>query len=101
MDMVSNLERVLGDARTLVGSALTADLAVQTPCSSWNVGALIEHMIGVVTNFGKAFGGVALTPPAAPGSAEATSETLSASYGQAVDALLAAVKAPGALEKMI
>src|SRR3954468_12767526 len=101
MDMVGSLERVLGDARSLVNSASTDDLARQTPCSTWNVGALIEHMTNVVTNFGNGFSGAGMAPPAAPGTAPATSESMSAAYGQAVDKLLTAIKAPGALDKTL
>jgi uncharacterized protein (TIGR03086 family) len=101
MDMVGSLERVLGEARALIGSISTADLAAQTPCSEWTVSALVEHMTGVVTNFGRAFGGDSLTPPAAPGDGGPTAESLSATYGQAVDTLLAAVKTPGALDKTL
>jgi len=101
MDMVSSVERVLGDARALVGEATAGDLNRQTACSDWNARSLIEHSIGVVSNFNTAFGGGQLTPPAAPGSGEASGADLNAAYGQAVDALLATVKAPGALEKSI
>ena len=101
MDMVSNLERVLGDARALIGSVSNDVLATQTPCSEWKVSGLVEHMTGVVTNFGRAFGGGGLTPPAAPSGDGATADSLSAAYGQAVDALLSAVKQPGVLDKPV
>lgn len=97
MDMVSNLERVLGEARALIGSVSNDDLAKQTPCTEWKVPALVEHMTGVVTNFGRAFGGGGQTPPAEG----ATAEALSMAYGQAVDALVSAVKVPGALDKTL
>src|SRR5947208_106944 len=101
MDMVGSLERVLVDARSLVNSASTDDLAAQTPCSEWNVGALIEHMTNVVTNFGNGFTGAGMAPPAAPSEDGATSEALSAAYGQAVDTLVGAIKVPGALDKTL
>ncbi len=101
MDTVATVERVLNEAHTMIASLSAADLAKPTPCTSWNASALIEHMTGVVTNFGTAFSGGPLTPPAAPGGAGATSADLAASYRQAVNALLQAVRAPGALDKTV
>ena len=101
MDTVTTVERVLDEAHAMIASVSDANLAKQTPCTSWNVSALIEHMTGVVTNFGTAFRGAQLTPTAAPGSAGATSADLAASYRQAVDALVQAVRAPGALDKTL
>lgn len=101
MDTIATVERVLNEAHTMIASTSAADLAKPTPCASWSISALIEHMIGVVTNFGTAFSGGSLTPPAAPGGTGATSAALAASYQQAVDALLRAVRAPGALDKPV
>jgi uncharacterized protein (TIGR03086 family) len=101
MDPVDSVARVLDEAHTIIASTTDADLAKPTPCATWNVGELIEHMVGVVTNFGKAFGGSQLTPPAAPDGAGVTSAGLAATYQQAVDVLLAEARAPGALDKTL
>ncbi len=101
MDMVDNVERVLNEAHGLIASASPADLARPTPCPDWTVSGLLEHMISVVTNFGTAFRGAPLTPPIAPGDAGETNAGLSASYRQAVDALLEEARAPGALGKTL
>lgn len=101
MNQVATVERVLNDAYAMIESASDADLTKQTPCDQWDVRALAEHMTGVVNNFGTAFGGGQLTPPSAPGTGTATGAELSAAYRQAVDALLATVRAPGALDKTI
>src|SRR5690242_15137347 len=101
MGPVDNLEHVLSTARGLIDSVSSDTLSAQTPCTEWTVGSLIEHMIGVVTNFAKAFSGEALTPPAAPGDGGATAERLQATYRQAVDALLSQARAPGALDKTL
>ena len=101
MDMVDTVERVLNEAHGLIASASPADLARPTPCADWTVGGLVEHMISVVTNFGTAFRGAPLTPPIAPGDTGETDAGLSASYRQAVDALLEEARAPGALGKTL
>jgi uncharacterized protein (TIGR03086 family) len=101
VDPVSILERVLGDASALVTSVSDTDVAGKTPCEAWDVRALVEHMTQVVTNFGTAFGGGALTPPNATGSTEASAADLSASYGRAVAVLTQRLREPGALDRTI
>jgi uncharacterized protein (TIGR03086 family) len=100
MDMVDNVERVLNEAHGMIAAASTADLAKPTPCEAWNVSGLIEHMTSVVARFGAGFSGAPVAMPAAPAGG-ATHEDLTTSYRQAVDALLAAVRVPGALDKML
>jgi uncharacterized protein (TIGR03086 family) len=100
MDMVDNVERVLNEAHEMIAAASTADLAKPTPCEAWNVGELIEHMTSVVARFGTGFSGAPVTMPAVPGGS-ATHDDLTASYRRAVDALLAALRVPGALDKTL
>jgi uncharacterized protein (TIGR03086 family) len=99
MDPVANLARVLDDARALIATVSTDDLTKPTPCTNWDVGALVQHLISVATIYGRAFRGGEGTPPAAPGGTIATSDGLAATYRQAADALLDAARAPGALDK--
>lgn len=82
----------------MMASASPDALSKPTPCSEWDVRGLIDHMIGVVTNFGKAFGGEQLTPPSGSGQG---GDNPAASYRQAVDTLLAALRRPGALDQTI
>ncbi len=98
MDPVANLARVLADARALVATVTTDDLARPTPCTNWDVGALVQHMIGVASIYGRAFRGGEGTP-AAPGATATPNDGLSATYQQAADDLLVAARAPGALDK--
>jgi len=82
----------------MIESASPAELTTQTPCSEWDIRGLTDHMIGVVTSFGKAFGGEQLTPPSGSGQG---GDSPAASYRQAADTLLAALRTPGALDRTI
>jgi uncharacterized protein (TIGR03086 family) len=101
MDTVAIVERVLDEAHAMIASTSAADLAKPTPCSNWNTGALIEHMIGVVNQFRAGFSGTPLTPPPAPGAGGPTVGDAARTYQQAADDLLKAVRAPGALDKTL
>ena len=101
MDPIDSVARVLDEAHTIIASTSDADLAKQTPCTQWNVGALIEHMTGVVNQFAAGFAGTPLSPPPAPGTSGPTNSDVAGTYRQAVDDLLKAVRAPGALDKTL
>jgi uncharacterized protein (TIGR03086 family) len=89
MTVIQDVQGVLEEARALVNSLSAADLATATPCTGWDVKALVEHMTGVVNSFAGALGGE-------PAVANAD---IKAAYGQAVDALSREMNAPGALDK--
>ena len=85
----------------MIESASPADLSKRTPCDEWDARGLVEHMIGVVQNFNAAFGGAQLTPPTSQSTAELAGDNPAASYKQAADALMAAIRKPGALDQTI
>jgi uncharacterized protein (TIGR03086 family) len=101
MDPVANLARVLDDARAIIDTVSTDDLPKPTPCTGWDVGTLVQHMIGVATIYARAFAGGERASPADPGGAAATCDELSASYRQASADLLEAARAPGYLDRTI
>ena len=100
-DQIQNTQRALGAAHAMIESASPATLSNATPCEGWDARALIEHMIGVVQNFGAAFGGAPLTPPTSQGTAGLAGDSPAASYKQAADALMQAIRKPGALDQTI
>jgi uncharacterized protein (TIGR03086 family) len=100
MATVSDLERVLVDARAMADSISPDDLGKRTACTEWDVRTLLGHMTGVCESFAAGFqgapvGGPPPTPDAAPGGDPV------AAFGRAADALLRAARAPGALEKTV
>jgi len=89
MSVIQDVQGVLDEARALVNSLSTDDLSTATPCTGWDVKALVEHMTGVVNSFAGALGAEAAGAEADP----------KAAYGQAVDALSTQMNASGALDK--
>lgn len=67
-DLPSLFERVLDDAGGLVLRAADADLRILTPCTDWDLGALIGHMVGQNDGFASAVreGDAPVTAYAAP-----------------------------------
>ena len=100
-DQIQNVQRALDATLAMIESASPADLANPTPCEGWDARALIEHMIGVVQNFNAAFGGAQLTPPTSQGTAGLAGDDPATSYKQAADALMRAIRKPGALDQTI
>ena len=100
-DQVQNTQRALDTAHGMIESASPAALSKSTPCGEWDARALIEHMIGVVQNFNAAFGGAQLTPPTSQGTAGLAGDNPAAAYRQSADALMQAIRKPGALDQSI
>ena len=100
-DQIQNTQRALDAALAMIESASPAALAKPTPCSEWDARGLIEHMIGVVENFNAAFGGAQLTPPTAQSTAGLAGDNPAASYKRAADALMQAIRKPGALDQTL
>jgi uncharacterized protein (TIGR03086 family) len=83
-----------------VGDAIRPEqLAGKTPCASFDVSGVLEHMAGLASGFAPAFRG----DPAPQGSAstDAGNPDLNTRFQAALDALLEAVHSPGALERTI
>ncbi len=100
-DQIQNTQRALDAALRMVESAPPAALSKPTPCSEWDARGLVEHMIGVVQNFGAAFGGAPLTPPTSQSTAGLAGDDPAAAYKQAADALMQAIRKPGALDQTL
>jgi uncharacterized protein (TIGR03086 family) len=101
MDQSQNTQRALDGALAMIESASPATLSKPTPCEEWDARALIEHMIGVVQNFSAAFGGAQLPPPTSQSTAGVAGDDPAGSYRQAADALMEAIRKPGAFDKML
>ena len=100
-DQIQQTQRTLDGALSMIESASPAALSQPTPCSDWDVRGLVDHMIGVVQNFTTAFGGGQLTPPTGQGTAGLAGDNPATAYKQAADALMQAIRKPGALDQTI
>lgn len=92
MDLVSALAQTFDHTHRIVGGVSAEQMTNTTPCSDWNVQALLSHTIGVISNIGMAV--ATGQPPSAPPSAVLTKD-LGAQFRAAADATLAAWTAAG------
>jgi uncharacterized protein (TIGR03086 family) len=69
-----------------------------TPCASFTVSAVLDHMASLASAYAPAFRG---DPPPDTESAKPGNRDLPARFQMAMDALLGAVQSPGALERTI
>jgi uncharacterized protein (TIGR03086 family) len=88
MDTVVLFERSASNAASLVGQVQAEQRRAPTPCSDWDVEALLTHMVG---GTGYLLGALGID-----GGAVATDE---ASYRNAVARCVEAAREPGALER--
>ena len=96
--VTENLERAFADTRAIVGNVRRDQLDEPTPCASWNVRALLNHIIGGpyyfagCINDGKA--------PAADDT-DRTGGDLVATYDEGIRRTLAGFAVPGAIDKTL
>lgn len=93
MDALKQLDEVGPLLGGVVGNLTPDQLDLQTPCAEFTVRGVLEHMVGGATMFAAAFRGE--TPPEAD-----LSEPLR-DFGPALGDLLAAMSAPGAMDKRV
>src|SRR5438128_9512439 len=88
MDPVVMFERAASDAATMVGRVGDEQWHAPTPCTEWDVDALVTHMTGGFVYLGTALGAAPL-----PIARDA------ASYRDAIGRCVAQLHEPGALER--
>jgi uncharacterized protein (TIGR03086 family) len=93
------LEQAFATTRAVVAQVTPDQYDAVTPCASWDVRALINHIVG-----GSYFFGAAMAAGKAPDNAEAVDFTqgdVVAAYDDGIKLSLDAFGAPGALERMV
>jgi uncharacterized protein (TIGR03086 family) len=99
MDSIAMCQQTLDAARKVIGGVKQDDLAKPTPCSEWNVRALVNHMIGVNYAFTQALAGKKIeTGGETP---DLVGDDPAASYAKASRGALEAWRAPGALDRIL
>lgn len=94
MDPRDQLDAIVPLLNGLVADLDESQLGAGTPCASFDVRQVLEHMIGGGTMFAAAFRGEA------PGAAPSTDDVVGA-FRKAMADLQASVRSPGALERTI
>jgi len=62
MDLLDPLAQTFDHATKVLGGVTPDRLDAPTPCTEWNLGALVGHVVGVVTNMGLGARGETLLP---------------------------------------
>lgn len=93
MDPLTQFDQLEGPLGGVVGNLTAAQLDAPTPCSEYTVRGVLEHMITGATAFAAAYRG---DTPAEPDLADPL-----AGFGPALGNLIAAIREPGALERIV
>ncbi|MDA0768653.1 MAG: TIGR03086 family metal-binding protein [Chloroflexi bacterium] len=78
--------------RGIIASIRPDQMSASTPCSEWNVGALVEHLVGGAAFFGASLAGEEPQPPSGGGSPADSYDTLTKK-------VISEAGNPGAMEK--
>ena len=103
MDLLPAFERAVASTAEIVKATPADMLDVPTPCSEWDVRALLNHVIGTLWLAEALFGDQHPRYPMAPGSlppAELAGGDPAAAYAEAATAALAAATAGDALTRL-
>src|SRR5690242_1655508 len=97
--MLDMLQETLDRTSKLVAGVAPDRLDARTPCTEWNVRALLNHMIGGNLMFAKAARGESVDP--AMFTADHVGDNPTESYNASAEAALDAWRQPGVMEKTI
>ncbi|HZR53654.1 MAG TPA: TIGR03086 family metal-binding protein [Streptosporangiaceae bacterium] len=103
MDLFPAFEHAVASTAEIVKATPAGQLDAPTPCTEWDVRALLNHVIGTLWLAGGLFGDQAPRYPMAPGGlpqADLAGEDPAAAYAEAAAAALAAAGADDALTRV-
>jgi uncharacterized protein (TIGR03086 family) len=95
MNEISLVARALDQAGAIIANVRPEQAGLPTPCAGWDVYALVNHVIDEVHRFAEA----TATGQRGAGDADVPCQDWSAAWRRAADALLAAWRSSGALER--
>lgn len=96
--VTENLSRAFRSTRQILANVKPDQLDSPTPCASWTVRDLVNHIVGGASWFGAS---TEAGESADPGSTDWTEGDMVAAFDQGVARAVAAFDAPGAQEKVI
>jgi uncharacterized protein (TIGR03086 family) len=98
MGIVELHEKALDQAGQIVEGVAAGQKELSTPCTEWNVDALLNHLIGTNWMF-VGFAEGKPVPPPEPAMASGSNGDVAEAYRQSADALKRAWREPGRLEQ--
>jgi len=96
---IEPLEMAFTSTRAIVATVTPDQLDLPTPCASWKVRNVINHLVGLSGWFGEGIR-AGVTPPQ-PRETDYTDGDFLAAYDDGIRASLAAFGAPGALDQTV
>ncbi len=100
-DLIAMCQRATDDALAMVRTVRPEDLTRPTPCTAWDVRALINHMIGTNQFFAHALAGDR-TPPTPTGALpDLVGDDPAGAYAASARTVMDGWRAPGALERVL
>ncbi|MBA2450353.1 MAG: TIGR03086 family protein [Chloroflexi bacterium] len=100
MDSITGLQRAVDGANAVIRGVREDDLTKPTPCTDWDVRALVNHMAGVCIGFTAALDGTKVEPPPRQ-PVDVLGSDPGGSYASISRRLLDAWQTPGALERTL
>jgi uncharacterized protein (TIGR03086 family) len=98
MSDTENLERAFASTRGVLANVKPAQLDAATPCASWDVRALVNHVVGGTHYFARSVRGDAMPDGDSP---DFAAGDFLAVFDDGAAQAVAAFAAPGAAEKMV
>ncbi len=92
MELLDALGESFDEARKVVGGVGPDQYGAPTPCTEWDVRALLAHMVGVLTNMERGVTGAALLPDV---NGITLDDDVASQFGAAADRALAAWRTNG------
>lgn len=99
MELDELLERTMGVMGRVIAGVPPAQLSAPTPCTEWDVRAVMNHVIGGNHFFAATAAGEEPPMPAEP--RDLVGDDPATAYGQGAKAALEAWRAPGTAERMV
>jgi uncharacterized protein (TIGR03086 family) len=100
MDLIALLDEAVASTGKIVAGVRPEQLDDSTPCTEWDVRALLNHLIGVSDVFSHVGEGEPISPPD-PRTDYFTDDAYATAYESAAGRLLAAWRQPGALDATV
>src|ERR1700674_2384353 len=99
---VELLERAIASTQAVVSNVSPGQLDASTPCASWKVRDLLNHIVGSTYWFSETVEtGVAPASESDVGGPDVTGGDIAAAFGDGSKRAIAAFNAPGAMDKML
>ncbi len=100
-DTIAMCQQATDGALAVIRNMRPEDLAKSTPCTAWDVRALINHMIGTNQLFSRGLAGDRSAPDPTSALPDLVGDDPAGAYAASARAVMDGWRAPGALERVL